>query len=167
MSDEANERLSPQSLMRAYTDGHNHVTEVYAAVLKSGDYVWIKTDVSLVTSFNSSDVIAFSTIQIFQIEMTMKMILESIMHFEYDEITCIYLKNDSYSIMAGKSATPDLAPTGVYSKACCQFSATLLQSRTRRHLRSHDTSSPDGKMEEQQPFFYRGFIWRMDLEATL
>ncbi len=68
MSDEANERLSPQSLMRAYTDGRNHVTEVYAAVLKSGDYVWIKTDVSLVTSFNSSDVIAFfSTIQIFQV----------------------------------------------------------------------------------------------------
>ena len=152
MSDEANERLSPQSLMRAYTDGRNHVTEVYAAVLKSGDYVWIKTDVSLVTSFNSSDVIAFFYNTDISSEMTMKMILESIMHFEYDEITCIYLKNDSYSIMAGKSATPDLAPTGVYSKALPVFCSTVAEAE--RDV-IYDLMTPRRlmeKLEEQQPF---------------
>lgn len=127
ISEEKNAALSPETLIQVYKDGHNHVTEVFPGVLKSGEHVWIKTEISLVTRFNSSDVIAFFYNTDITNEMTMKMILESIMRFEYDEITCIYLNNDRYSMMAGKSTAPDLEMKGVYSQQLPFFCEGIIE----------------------------------------
>ncbi len=87
-------------------------------------------------------------------EMTMKMILESIMHFEYDEITCIYLKNDSYSIMAGKKRDTRPCANGSLFKGAAKLTLTLLPSKRETSFTISWHLVAWWKVEEQQTLFY-------------
>ena len=152
ISEEGNRTLSLQNLIQTYKDGHNHVTEVYPGVLKSGQHVWIKTDVSLVTRFNSSDVIAFFYNMDISAEMTMKMVLESIIQFEYDEITCISLKNDRYSIMSGRSSVPALAVKGIYSEHLKIFCRNIMEEERNSVYDMMKLEHLIRELEERQSF---------------
>lgn len=152
ISDEKNAALSSETLIQVYKNGHNHVTEVFPGVLKSGEHVWIKTEISLVTRFNSSDVIAFFYNTDITNEMTMKMILDSIMRFEYDEITCIYLNNDRYSVMARKSAAPDLEMKGVYSQQLPFFCNGIIEEERDNVLDTMSLCHLKERLDEQKQF---------------
>lgn len=82
-------RMMPEHLLEGYANGKTRYAELYAAELKDGRRVWLKTEATLVERPETADIIAFCYSRDVTRENELSHILEKIMSFEYDEIYII------------------------------------------------------------------------------
>ena len=110
-------RMMPEHLLEGYANGKTRYAELYAAELKDGRHVWLKTEVTLVERPETADIIAFCYSRDVTRENELSHILEKIMSFEYDEIYIIDSNNGRISAVAeGMYAMENQANDGTYEE---------------------------------------------------
>ena len=117
LTEEQNRRMSAPYLLERYAKGDRSFTEVYAAELKNGRHVWIRTSANLVQRPGTAEIIAFCYSRNITREKELTHILEKIMSFEYDEIYTIDSTNGLITSMAkGQFALAEQIVEGNYEQ---------------------------------------------------
>lgn len=93
LTEEQNQRLSPEGLLASFREGINSLSEEYVAQFYNGRYVWVRVEVNLLQKPGNGEIMAFIYNHDVTRESKLKQILECIMTFGYDEIYTV----DEYS----------------------------------------------------------------------
>lgn len=171
LTEEQNQRLSPDGMLDAFKDGVNSLSEEYVAQLDSGRYVWVRVEVNLLQKPENGEIIAFIYNHDVTRESKLKQILECIMAFGYDEIYTV----DEYTgqmdeFVSGQYALDSQAEQNQYEgELQCladrvetpeekkRLSEAMELSNIREHLKSQDVyivevplRSKNGKYRQKQ-----------------
>lgn len=100
LTEEQNEKLSCQELLKQFEAGVTNVYEEFIAELNGGRHVWIRAEATMVQRPSTGEVMAFIYNRDITRERLLGHVLEHIMSFEYDEIYTIDSHNLEYEMIA-------------------------------------------------------------------
>lgn len=103
LSDEENQKLGTESLLKMFQEGKEDYQTTYWAVWKkSGDIVWMQVDVKMLRRPESDDVVAFFYNRDITNERMLNMMVNTTSRFDYDYMSGINVWNKHFKMYSSK-----------------------------------------------------------------
>lgn len=105
LSDEENQKLGTQALLKMFQEGkEEHQTTFWAVWKKSGDIVWMQVNVKMLRRPESGDVVAFFYNRDITNEHMLNMMVNTTSRFDYDYISGINVWNKHFKMYSSKDS---------------------------------------------------------------
>ena len=154
LTEEQNRRMSAPYFLERYAKGDRRFSEVYAAELKDGRHVWIRTDANLVQRPETAEIVAFCYSRDVTKEKVLTQSLEKIMSFEYDEIYMVDVSNGiTTAVATGEFALAEQMIEGTFEQGLENLKQRIDSEEDIRRLEEKMNLATIQKQLEDHPVY--------------
>lgn len=121
MTQEQNNRFSPDALISAFNDGVTVVSEEFLALLAPKRYGWLRSEVNIIKHPDTGDILAFFYNRDLTDQLIRSSLMDTILTKYYQEAGIVDLRTGTYSMSAGGGSIIQDADGCDYNSNVCRF----------------------------------------------